>query len=628
MKNKLKFIYGIIILCTIFWAKEVCAFTTSIIGEGGAELNKTVTVTVKISGATDLVALDAEFYYDKNHFDLVSAQGQDGWQVVVGKKIAATNANGVTGSSSVVKLTFRLKQETNKSGFQVELRNVKGSNSNIERQVGTNAVKVLYQIYPASSNNNLTSLTVDGKSVSGFSAAKTTYDLGTTTASSINISASTEDSKATVSGTGTKKVGYGKNTYNVVVTAENGSKKTYKVVITKPDTRNKDNTLSSLSAEPLNLKFNKNTTSYSFKVEHDVKSIKISAKANDSKASVSGTGTKTLKDYTNTFKVIVTAENETKKTYTIKVIRKDADGNLGEVSKDNTLKKLSIDGYNIDFKKDTLEYNLEVDNLVDSIKVDATANDSNASLEISGNEDLSVGTNAVKIIVTAENGDIKTYVINVTRKSDAPSTTIKELDKVLEKTTAKEIIIDVKDENTELTKETLTSMKNSKKTFTINNYNENIINYSWSIEGKNIGDTKSIDTSIKFNSENAESINKLTNYADSVYLDFAHEGELPKGTKIKIYVGDRYEDGTKVNVYHYDNDKNKMNDIKTELEVKNGYVEFGIEHCSEYIITRALLNQKKTFNPFLLISIIEFLIIIGYIAYKYLKVNKKKTKKK
>ena len=71
-----------------------------------------------------------------------------------------------------------------------------------------------------------------------------------------------------------------------------------------------------------------------------------------------------------------------------------------------------------------------------------------------------------------------------------------------------------------------------------------------------------------------------------------------------------------------------MNDIKTEIEVKNGYVEFEIEHCSEYVITRAVLNQSKGFNPFLVISIIEFLIIVGYIAYRFIKVNKKKTKKK
>jgi len=632
MKKIFKLLYTFVIGCILFSASEVFAFTTSLGGNKNIDANTSFTVTMSLSGATDLVALDAVLSYDSNKLELTGSSGQGGWQIQVAKKIVGANSNGLNGSGSIVSLTFKAKSSfVAGETTTISVTSVKGSNSNVERQTGNDASITVKVNVPKSSNNNLSGLMVDGKSVSGFSASKTSYDLGESKADSLNITATVEDSKAKVNGTGSKKINYGKNTYSVVVTAENGSKKTYTITVTKPDNRSKDNTLSSLSASPLDLKFNKNTTSYSFKVEHSVNSINISAKTTDSKASVSGTGTKTLKDYVNTFNVVVKAENGSTKTYTIKVIRKDAEGNLGAVSKDNTLKSLSVEGYDIKFNKDTLEYSIEVDNLVDSINVTAVVNDKTAIYEIIGNTNLSVGTNAVKINVTAENGDIKTYVINVTRKSDSPSTTIKDLNTILDKTTSNEVIVEIRDENTILNKDILKIMNDSKKKFIINNYNENIINYTWIIDGKNIGNASDIDTSIKFNSDNVDDINKLTNYADSVYLNFLHNGDVPNGTKIKIYVGDKYNNYERVNIYYYNQEKNKMDTVELEAEVLDGYVEFEIEHCSEYIITRSVLESKSSFNYFMVIAIIEFIVIVGYILYiklfdkKSVKGRKKKT---
>lgn len=555
-------------------------------------------------------------------------------------KITATNAAGkvtITSNNTGVVTVDKTSEWVENQTITVNVKAIAPGNTTItvnvnaatfdeEPIVNTYTINVTVKP-PKSSNNNLSNLSVDGKSVSGFSSSKTSYDLGTTTNGSINITATAEDGKATISGTGSKNINYGKNAFNVVVTAENGSKKTYTITITKPDNRNTDNTLSSLSVSPLDLKFNKNTTNYSFNVEHSVSSITINAKANNSKATVSGTGTKTLKDYVNTFNIVVTAENGSKKTYTIKVIRKDAEGNLGFVSKDNSLKGLSVEGYKIDFNKDKLEYSIEVDNLVDSIKVTAQVNHSGATYEVVGNTDLKVGTNTVKVNVTSESGDIKTYTINVTRKSDAPTTTVKDLESILEKTTAKEVIIEIKDDNTVLDNKTLTIMKNSKKQFVINNYVNDVIRYTWTINGNNINDVAAIETFIKFTSDRHEEIGKLTNYADVVYLNFKHDGKLPKDTKVKVYVGDKYQDGSIVGVYFYNETKNKMDAISKAIKVTDGCVEFEIEHCSDYIITQSILNQKSSNDIPLYIAIVEFIVISGYIIYKVL-ISKKQGNKK
>lgn len=83
-----------------------------------------------------------------------------------------------------------------------------------------------------SSDNKLSSLTVSEGSLSpSFSSGTTSYSVSVVDVSSIKISASASDSKATVSGTGTKDLELGNNSFSVVVTAENGSKKTYTVKV-------------------------------------------------------------------------------------------------------------------------------------------------------------------------------------------------------------------------------------------------------------------------------------------------------------------------------------------------------------------------------------------------------------
>ena len=266
---------------------------------------------------------------------------------------------------------------------------------------------------PKSSDNALSELKVDGTTISGFSGSKTSYTLSNISKESINITATTNDSKAKVSGTGSKTLKYGKNTFNIIVTAENGSKKTYTIIINKPDPRSTNSYLKSLSVDKEKIDFNKNTTSYTIKLEHEVNEIKISGTTEDDKASISGTGTKKLKDYLNEFKIVVKAENGSTKTYIIKAIRKDAQGNYGKLSTDNSVKSITIKNYDFKFNKDTKKYNILVDENVNDIEINVVPNDSTATVSIENNTNLKSGLNKATIKVTAENGNINEYTFNV-----------------------------------------------------------------------------------------------------------------------------------------------------------------------------------------------------------------------
>ena len=193
-----------------------------------------------------------------------------------------------------------------------------------------------------------------------------------------------------------------------------------------------DNTLSSLNITSglLNPNFSSNITTYSATVNTD--RITINATANNDKAKVEGDiGTKKLNYGNNTFKINVLSESQETKTYTININRlnngnttTNNSGNTNnqsnnvQKSSNNYLKDIKLSYGNITLENDKFEYDINIPYDIDSIDVNAITEDSNAKVEISGNNDLKVGLNQIKILVTAEDNTTKTYIINVTRKEE------------------------------------------------------------------------------------------------------------------------------------------------------------------------------------------------------------------
>lgn len=68
------------------------------------------------------------------------------------------------------------------------------------------------------------------------------------------------------------------------------------------------------------------------------------------------------------------------------------------------------------FSKNKTEYNVTVPNDVDSLKVAYKTEDAKATVKVTGNTNLEVGTNTIKVVVTAEDGKTtKAYTIKVTK---------------------------------------------------------------------------------------------------------------------------------------------------------------------------------------------------------------------
>ena len=291
-------------------------------------------------------------------------------------------------------------------------------------------------------------------------------------------------------------------------------------------------------------------------------------------------------------------------------------------SKNNNLKSITIEGYELN-KIDNQNYTLEVANDITSININIEAEDSKATITGNGMHELAVGENKIEIVITSESGAKNTIILTVTRKDGYY---IEDLDNILNNNITNDLNIIVKSD-TILTNAEINKIKTSGKIVKFNYYDENKkLIYSWIIDGSKIDNINSLNTTINYGSENIENISNLANYADGLYLTLKHDGTLPKNTKIKIYVGDKYNNGDIVNLYYYDKDNNNLEIINQNLEVIDGYIEISLEHASEYFITKAILNNNVIENHnysylFFTIAIIELIVIITLIVIYFIKIK-------
>ncbi len=90
-----------------------------------------------------------------------------------------------------------------------------------------------------------------------------------------------------------------------------------------------------------------------------------------------------------------------------------------EKSGENSLVSLGISAGKLEpeFKSDIKKYSVTVDSDVEVLYFTYAAANKKAVVSFEGNEALIYGKNNVKVIVTAENGDVREYLIRVNRKS-------------------------------------------------------------------------------------------------------------------------------------------------------------------------------------------------------------------
>ena len=285
------------------------------------------------------------------------------------------------------------------------------------------------------------------------------------------------------------------------------------------------------------------------------------------------------------------------------------------LSSNNYLSSLIVEGYELtpEFNKDTTEYTLNLASDISSISIGATAEDNNATIIGTGNQEVSEGINTIEITVTAENGNKKTYVIkaNVEEKDPISITIDKDKYTVVrnkdlltkpENYEEKTITIDSKEVPafySEITNFTLVGLKDSDGEIALYIYNEKDNSYTLYQE-------------LSFNSIRIYPIN--TNKIPKGYQKYTID---MNGTKVKGFkIAD---DSSYAIIYGMDVDTGKKNYYMYDSE-NNTLQIYNDEHVN------LLYKEQKIYSYIILCSwacIVLFLIIIIVLCIK----NSKRKKK-
>ncbi len=319
--------------------------SASLSGPGTVRAGDTITLSFNLNGS-GIFGASGTLSYDSSQVTLSGTSQKIGapWAVEFnGNNFVAYDnnlTNPINGNKTLFTVTFKVKSVAAGTNIKISYTGVTASDGSADANVGT----VTYSktvAAPLATDNNLASLTVSNATISpAFSAGTTSYTANVPfEVSKLNVSATAADGKAKVSVNSPNLTPNGTTKVTVTVTAENGAKKTYTISVKRaqdPNYKASDNNkLSGISVDGFLLSpaFNTDTTQYVVWLPYETTSIKIGGSAADGKASVAVEGGDNLAaGQDNPVKVICTAENGDKKTYTVIVKRAAAyDGSVEEL---------------------------------------------------------------------------------------------------------------------------------------------------------------------------------------------------------------------------------------------------------------------------------------------------------
>ena len=190
-----------------------------------------------------------------------------------------------------------------------------------------------------SNNANLSNLGMNPNDFKGFKPNQTTYNVTVpNNVEKVTIYATAQDKKATIKGKETKQLNEGKNALSIVVTAEDGTQKTYTINVTRTASTASENTVNVSSSEitteakdnediknieikgySLEPAFSPNIYEYKVNVKSNETKLDITAKTENPNVTIDIAGNENLVDGENTITILCTNE-QTKKNLTYQII--------------------------------------------------------------------------------------------------------------------------------------------------------------------------------------------------------------------------------------------------------------------------------------------------------------------
>lgn len=345
--KKIVSIFVVLVLCFALMLPLTASAATAsatLTGPSAVRAGDTITLSFNLNGS-GILGASGTLSYDINQLTLVGTTQKiaSPWMVEFnGNNFVAYDnnlSNPINSSKTIFTVTFKVKNVAVGTNIKVSYTNVTATDGNADISVGTVSFQKTVAA-PLSGENALASLNVSNATISpAFNANTTSYTASVPfSVSKLNVTATAKDSGATVTINSPTLTPGGRTNVTVTVKAANGATKTYTIAVTRESDPNYvasgNNKLSGIKVEGFLISpvFNSDVTEYIVWAPYETTSVSVSGTPADSKASVSVEGGDNLAaGQDNPVKVICTAENGDKKTYTVIVKRAAAhDGSVDD----------------------------------------------------------------------------------------------------------------------------------------------------------------------------------------------------------------------------------------------------------------------------------------------------------
>ena len=350
----------------------VFAEGSSIKLEAPTTASKDDEILVNINLETDVSVNEfkATITYETTVLEMVTIENKNGWKQETSLNnespltLTFTHENGLARKINIATVKFKVKKDVAKSSTTI---NVEGTTKIRDDETINTLEKATVKIDIKSTDNTLSDLKVNDKTVVNFSPTTYTYsmqvDASTTT---INIDGTLNDKTASFKDKlGPRKgasLDYGENVFEIVVISASKEERKYVITITRQDNRGTNNNLGDiiLNSNRKLLEFDSNTLLYTI-TTHKLDKISIAAITQDPKATIKidkldiagGEGEIPLEPGSNTIKITVASEKKEEKVYTLIINNSEEDVDTRLKSLDDVIFGLDEE---IDFNPDIYDY--------------------------------------------------------------------------------------------------------------------------------------------------------------------------------------------------------------------------------------------------------------------------------
>jgi hypothetical protein len=379
------------------------------------------------------------------------------------------NIGSVSITSYTGQFTRTLRNDTTTEGAQTIIMRLDtgGNNQNLRATSATVTVNDTSQTAPLSTDATLSALTVSNSSLSpAFDANTISYTVSVATSvTSYTVTPTVNQANATITVNGSAvtsgnasqsiSLSVGSNTITIVVTAQNGTTtKTYTVTVTRASatptyaissnlnqinettsptviyTITTTNVANGTILYWISLGNGSQTADWTSNTLMGSVTINASGTATFSRTAVADNTTEPNAEYDWIFLYTDSNYGTWTGAYSAQIPINDTSQTVVLQSNDASLSALSIDSGTLSpgFSSGTTSYTASVSNATSSITVTPTVNQANATVQVANiattsgtgrSVSLSVGSNSIYVVVTAQDGSTRTYTITVTRAAAA-----------------------------------------------------------------------------------------------------------------------------------------------------------------------------------------------------------------